>query len=224
MNWIIHIELKSEAIFGNGQSVPGEVDQDIVHDIYGFPFYGAKALKGHLREQTEFAAKALSQGVKDKKKTNLMEQTVNRIFGQPGLLEKSGGAVKITDATVPMTIRAPFIQAVENGEIRREEIFNALTSIRSFTSIDPRTGTAEDHSLRKFRIIRKGLCLEAELTGLDSFEEHELGLLAAGIAGVRTIGMMKTRGKGYVDCSIREGELDVTQRYLDRLREWVNLK
>ena len=52
-NYIIEIELLSEAIFGSGQSVPGLVDTDIVHDEYGFPYMKAKTFKGNLRKSAE---------------------------------------------------------------------------------------------------------------------------------------------------------------------------
>ena len=68
MSWSARIHLKSEAIFGSGQSTPGEVDLEVLHDDYGFPYYGSRTLKGHWLEQTKLAAKVLGQGAASRAK------------------------------------------------------------------------------------------------------------------------------------------------------------
>lgn len=221
MSWTIHIELLSEAILGNGQSVPGEVDLDAVHDTYGFPFYGAKALKGHWREQTKFAANVLGNGAAGQQIRDRMRYIVNRAFGVPGTVDAAEGVLHFTNAMIPFESRKPFIDAVNQHIVRRKEIFQALTAVRSFTSIDTKTGTAEKHSLRKVRVVQKGLGLDSVVSGMDDFDRQEHSLLAAGIAGIRYIGMMKNRGKGLVTCTLRHNGQDITKDCLQDLRKWV---
>jgi len=46
----IRVELLTEAVFGSGNSIPGVVDLEIVHDEYGLPFMKGKTFKGNFRE------------------------------------------------------------------------------------------------------------------------------------------------------------------------------
>ena len=42
----IKMELLSDAIFGNGMSVPGGEDISVLRDMYGFPYYKGSTFKG----------------------------------------------------------------------------------------------------------------------------------------------------------------------------------
>ena len=45
------MELLSDAIFGNGMSVPGGEDISVLRDMYGFPYYKGSTFKGVFREE-----------------------------------------------------------------------------------------------------------------------------------------------------------------------------
>ena len=47
----IKMELLSDAIFGNGMSVPGGEDISVLRDMYGFPYYKGSTFKGVFREE-----------------------------------------------------------------------------------------------------------------------------------------------------------------------------
>ena len=47
----IRMELKSDAIFGNGASVPGGEDIAVLTDEQGFPYYKGGTFKGIFREE-----------------------------------------------------------------------------------------------------------------------------------------------------------------------------
>lgn len=225
MTWEIQIVLLSEAMLSNGQSVPGEVDLEVLHDEYGFPYYSAKTLKGHWREQTEFAARALSYQESTGRLGNSFNNTVIRAFGKESLLETASGMLHLSDAVIMNSVRAPFLEAVEQKDVNKhiypKEIFHSLTDERYFTSIDAKTGTAKKSSLRRIRVVNKGLILHSELFGMENFNTHEQGLLTAGIAAIQSIGMMKSRGKGSVSCSLIHNGIDMTNTGLDNLRKWV---
>lgn len=221
VGWSLKITLLSEAIFGNGQSVPVEVDLDAVKDAYGFPYYGAKALKGHWREQTEFVAKALSQSDKCRVDGTELNGIVEKAFGKSGMEESTAGVLHISDAVVPEETRRPFIQAVKRKQVIESEIFRSLTSIRSFTALNSDTGAAEPHTLRKIRVVHNKLTLVSKLSFMDELTDNERGLLAAGAVSIHYIGMMKNRGKGHVSCRlIRDGD-DLTFACINDLRKWV---
>lgn len=221
MSWSVRIHLKSEAIFGSGQSTPGEVDLEVLHDADGFPYYGARALKGHWREQTELAARVLAQGATSTAKAAELANVVDRCFGHGSISNVLQGAIHLNDAMVPAAIRALFAAAIQKQQLTPSEVFNSMTDIRHFTAVNDETGTVEQGSLRKFRTIRKGLVLEAELDGFGSLLGHEIGLLAAGLSSLRYLGTMKHRGKGWVSCALIHKGVDVTPKYIQELREWV---
>lgn len=49
----IRMQLLSDAIFGNGMSVPGGEDLSVLTDEYGFPYYKGGTFKGVFREALE---------------------------------------------------------------------------------------------------------------------------------------------------------------------------
>ena len=47
----IMMRLVSDAVFGNGNSVPGGEDIAVLHDSHGFPKYKGSTFKGIFREE-----------------------------------------------------------------------------------------------------------------------------------------------------------------------------
>ena len=221
MSWSVRIHLRSEAVFGSGQSTPGEVDLDVVHDADGFPYYGARALKGHWREQTELAARVLAEGATPTAKAAELARVVGRCFGHGGINDGVQGGIHLNDAMVPAAIRILFATAIQAQQLTPSEVLSSTTDIRQFTAVNDETGTVEKGSLRKFRVVRKDLVLEAELDGFDGLPEHEIGLLAAGLSSLRYLGTMKHRGKGWVSCALIHQGAEVTPKYVHELRKWV---
>ena len=46
----IKMELLSDAIFGNGMSVPGGEDISVLRDMYGFPYYKGSTFKEYFEK------------------------------------------------------------------------------------------------------------------------------------------------------------------------------
>ena len=46
----IRMELLSDAIFGNGMSIPGGEDISVLKDAQGFPYFKGSTFKGVFRE------------------------------------------------------------------------------------------------------------------------------------------------------------------------------
>ena len=55
----IRMQLISDVVFGNGESIPGGEDISILSDEHGFPYYKGGTFKGIFREEalTNFSRK-----------------------------------------------------------------------------------------------------------------------------------------------------------------------
>lgn len=49
----IRMELLSDAIFGNGMSIPGGEDISVLKDAQGFPYFKGSTFKGVFREELQ---------------------------------------------------------------------------------------------------------------------------------------------------------------------------
>lgn len=210
----IEVKLLSEAIFGSGHSIPGSVDLEIVYDEYGFPFMKAKTFKGNLREAMNNAVILLGA---------VFEKTMEGLIGKKNNGIDVWKTLKFSDCMLPENVREFIKLAIEKNEIQALEVKDALTSIRSFTSIDD-DGSYKEGSLRQFRVIKKGLIFEVEVNCERKLDEKELGLLAVSVKSLKHIGTMRTRGKGRVDCrliDINEDHKDITGFYINMLLKGV---
>lgn len=181
----IEIELKSETILGSGESVPGSVDLEVLYDDYGLPYLKGKTLKGRLREEAENITRL------DNKTFN--KKDIDELFGYEDKNEFN--KIIFFDATVSENIK----NAINDSTIGKEDIFNALTDTRIFTSIG-KDGVALDNTLRQIRVINKGLILNAKINVVSELSEKEEILLALSVASLKHIGLMCNRGKGNVVC------------------------
>lgn len=189
----IEVKFLTEAIFGSGYSLPGSVDLEIVHDEYGFPFMKARTFKGNFREAMEDIVKLISI----KEYEDLMENLLGR--ENDGLNQWK--TIKFSDCMLSENIRNILAYKVKNRELTEAEIKEALTDIRSFTSIDD-DGSYKEGSLRTVRVVKKGLVFYVNLYVYRDLLDEELGLIAATCKYLRHIGSMRTRGKGEVKCSL----------------------
>ena len=148
----VKMELLSDAIFGNGLSVPGAEDISVLTDSHGFPYYKGGTFKGVFREEL---IRYLSWTITDEEKSgNSLIQLADRLLGSPG------------DDAVINDRKIVFSDFVLSSLVRRmvmdelgddpEAILAALTDTRTFTKIS-KEGTAEKGSLRIARCVHKGL-------------------------------------------------------------------
>lgn len=188
------IELLSDAIFGTGQSIPGDVDLEIVHDEYGFPYMKGKTFKGNLRKKTEELAEIL----KNFHNTDFSEH-IDNMFGTPNMGINSCQGLRFSNCELSDNVRNFFIAIIKNKreEITPQEVTKALTEYRYFTSIDE-DGSYKDKSLRTFRVIKKGLIFYVDINKSIELTDIELALLSGGIRFMKNLGTMKSRGKGEI--------------------------
>lgn len=208
-NFIVEIDLISEAIFGNGESSTSFVDIEILKDEIGIPFFKGKTFKGKLREEVYEIEKILI-------KNNLISDNnvTEALFGKEG--EYNPTILKFSDCKIDSKIENNLRYAIEENIVNKDELTEAFTEIRTFTKIDDK-GIAEIGSLRQARVIRKGIKLYTNIICQRELTKIEKGLLACGISALRNIGMMESRGKGQVVCRIFAGSEDITEKYMNYL-------
>lgn len=212
----IQVKLLTEAIFGSGYSIPGSVDLEIVHDEYGLPYMKAKTFKGNFREAMEdvitFIGNKKYETIKDK------------LLGKEGDGLNTWRTIKFSHCTLSKNITDVLKYGVDEEIIKTSEVKEALTNIRSFTSVED-SGAYREGSLRHMRVVKKDLVFYVNLYSNEKLTEEELGLLAITSKYFRHIGTMRTRGKGEVECSFQElvnGEYqDKTDYYMNKLLKGV---
>ncbi|WP_029452508.1 RAMP superfamily CRISPR-associated protein [Clostridium algidicarnis] len=214
----ISIELCSETIFGSGESVPGYVDSEVLHDDNGLPYLKGKTFKGKLREEAEnivFYIKS-SNKVLGKKS----EEGVISLFGREGV--ENPNALRFSDCTMGSEIIDSIRFGISKGMFNNNEVLNSMTSVRSFTSIDD-DGIARNGSLRQVRVVNKGFILKCDLNVSRKLEEEEIELLCAAVSSLRHLGTMESRGKGEVICLLFVNGENVTRQYLKSFEKKVKL-
>ncbi len=215
-DYIIEVKLITESIFGSGYSIPSEVDLEIVCDENGLPFMKAKTFKGNFREAMEEIVEQIGK----EKYGYIVDQLLGK--GEAGLDQWK--TLKFSDMRLAKNIRKTIEKAVLDKKVGPQEIKEALTEIRSFTSVDEE-GSSKKGSLRHFRVIKKGLIFQVELHSERDLSDDELGILAMTTSYLRHIGTMRTRGKGEIKCSLLEGVngefIDCTNKYIDKFFKGV---
>ena len=198
--YVVKIKSLTEIMPGSGESIPGTIDSDVRYDELGLPYMNAKTVKGHLREAMEL----------------ILAVTGSRFAGitADGLLGGNDPAgdsriakIRVSDMRLSKAVRDTIQNAEVSGSVTKEEILDSLTRIYVSTKISEKTGTAEAHTLRKYRMLKKGLLFETkiEAEGLSGKEEE---LLFMSVRAIQHIGTLKSKGKGNVLCGIqRKGDL-----------------
>lgn len=212
--YTVEIELLSETIFGNGEASNIDIDIDIVKDKYGIPYFKGKNLKGKLRKEV--------QGICDL--LGLNEKLVNELFGGEF---NDISKLRFSDCTLSKKIINNLITLIEStgcksryAKITKDDITKSLTNIRYFTRIGE-NGVAESGSLRSARVIKKGLKFYSDIHVNGELLKEEEEVLACGIAALRNIGSMESRGKGNVRCKLLKtvdgAKYDITKSSIEDL-------
>lgn len=214
----IKVKLCTEAIFGSGYSIPGSVDLEIVHDKTGLPYMKAKTFKGNLREQVKNAVKLLEHyGLE-------LADEEDSLFGKEDNGTQEWATLRFSDCCLGKNIRELFEYAIDKKEVSSIEVIDALTGVRSFTSID-KDGASKEGSLRQYRVIKKGLEFYVDINCERELTKKELAVLSLGICLMRHIGSMRSRGKGEIEAKLLVLECgsytDRTQYYIEELMKEV---
>lgn len=187
MKRIIHIQLLSDAIFGNGMSMPGGEDICILTDDQGFPYLKGSTLKGIFREELI--------NYLDWTKAKDASSIVKRLLGERGSDSLNmDGQVTFSD----LTLHDQVIDAVLKEDASKQEILEMFSYVRNFTRLED--GLAKDGSLRSARCVKKGL----HFYGICSCEQADADLVKEVFAMVKWIGSMRNRGFGQIAIKVED--------------------
>lgn len=187
----IRMKLLSDAIFGNGASIPGEEDLSVLRDERGFPYYKGGTLKGIFRE--ELIQYLLWNGKEEEE----IKAVLDRLLGIGGshFCEEDRKLV-FSDFRLSQPVRKAVYEQCRDEKM----VLESLTHTRVFTRLDAE-GIADDGSLRIARCVNKGLVFYGEIACKKEDEE----LVRAVLSQIKGIGSMRSRGFGKVKLTEREG-------------------
>ena len=184
----LEVTLLSDATFGGGTGLAGEVDLEIDHDDLGLPRISGKSIRGLLKDTFLSMATAFQ----------IVPESAAKVFGTEGALV-SPCAVHITDARVEDSARAWIAYGLNtNKHLSPRDVLHALTAIRYQTAEERKTGAPSRHSLRATRVVASGLKLRACLTWQETEDAESLRYLAMAALGTRHAGVARNRGRGLV--------------------------
>lgn len=208
--YVLSFSLISDATFGRGDGVAGDVDIEVQHDESGCPYLQGKALKGMLVAECADILNALPAP------PAAVLNSAQRLFGGPGSLVESSAALTVSDARLPEDLRTAIAVDVANGKLTREQALESITAVRQQTAIESegrQAGVAKRETLRAARVILRGTRFEAAVwlddqaypkEGRATAIAQDESLLAACVRAFRRAGTLRNRGRGKLEAYIEE--------------------
>lgn len=188
----IKMKLLSDAVFGNGVSIPGGEDISVLCDPYGFPLYRGGTFKGIFREEL---TRYLEWSLDSEKQA---EETIIRMLGRSGSMSNDDACRTVfSDFTLSEAVRAAILE--ETGTERPELVTGALSHLRTFTKLNEE-GMAEEGSLRSCRCVNRNLVFYSQAYCSD----EDAALVKDVLQLIKWVGSMRNRGFGKVQLSVSE--------------------
>lgn len=185
----IEMKLLSDAIFGNGVSIPGAEDISVLVDSQGFPYYKGGTFKGLFREEM---ANYLSFCGKTEEE---VEKEIDALFGKNGDREDGDRKLQFTDFTLSDQVRKAVLDEI--GTKAQPQVTEVFTHLRTFTKLDE-NGMVQEGSLRQARCVNRGLFFYGEVRCNPSDE----AILKEALGFVKWLGTMRNRGFGQVQLKV----------------------
>ena len=190
----IRMELVSDAIFGNGASIPGAEDIAIQCDAKGFPYYKGGTFKGLFREEFENYLDAVGLAPEE------AERETKRLFGQGGDTGDGREKLIFSDLELSGFVKKAVLDEIGGGSPQR--VMEVFSHVRTFTRMEE-NGTGKPGSLRDARCIDKGRIFYGTIQE-EGLDEETRQRIREALGFVKSVGSMRNRGFGRV--RIREVE------------------
>ena len=220
-NYRLKFTTKSDSTFGRGDGLASLIDAEVQHDRFGLPFLGGRSLKGLLEEECASILFALKEQKKDQTFYDAFYGAARHLFGIPGSHDSDRAILHISDARLPADFREAIAVGVKRGELKTEQVLNALTAIRRQTAMNE-SGAPKKGSLRVMRVILRDTPFEAELSFTRSPSDMDLALLAACVKAFRRAGTGRNRGRGELTARLSdENGDDVTEQHFENFKTKV---
>lgn len=185
----IKMKLLSDAVFGNGVSIPGGEDISILCDRYGFPMYRGSTFKGIFREEL---TRCLEWSLDSQEQAS---ERIERMLGTGGsrMTDESFRTV-FSDFTLSDAVRLAILEEI--GTEQPELVTGALSHLRTFTKLNEE-GMAQDGSLRTCRCVNRNLVFYSQAY----CAEEDVSLVKDVLKLIKWVGSMRNRGFGKVELS-----------------------
>jgi CRISPR-associated protein Csx10 len=205
----LRIELLSDASPGTGTGQASTIDREVPHTSLGLPFLPGRRVKGLLRDA---AMEIHEMDLAD-------PAVVDQLFGterRPGAVRVGNAELESAEGLVPWVTWASSVAPQDFGP---EQVLRHYAYLRQQTAINRRTGAPLEQTLRRVRVLKRGLRFRAPI--LVSLEPERLEsavrtLALAGLA-IRRFGVSRNRGLGHVRCELYEGEANLSTAALGEL-------
>lgn len=204
----LEIKLLSETTFGSGESQNGRVNEDVLVNNEGLPYFLGKTFKGCLRKSIDDILKPFYLANKQEESfSNIIEE----LFGigdyksdketkeqEKNTQSQKYGKLKFSNFYLHDDILKIF------PKTNKDKILDVLTDIRFSIKMDENLGVARNGSLRATRVLKKGLVFVGFIECEEKLRDDEFKILKRGILSLRNLGVNKSRGKGQVKITINE--------------------
>lgn len=186
----IRMELLSDAIFGNGMSIPGGEDISVLKDAQGFPYFKGSTFKGVFREELQRYYEWQGESNPEEKVKVLLG-----FGGDDNILNER--KMVFSDFSLSNGVKKRVLSEI--GENNPEQVLSVFSHLRTFTSIAD-GGIAKDGTLRMGRCINQGLYFYSDLICKKDDEKDVKQVLEL----IKWIGTMRNRGFGKIRITIVE--------------------
>ena len=188
----IRMQLMSDVVFGNGESIPGGEDISILSDENGFPYYKGGTFKGIFREEMgNYLAWTMPAEEESAVKAEL--ERLLGIGGDDNIHNQD--KLVFSDFTLSDYVKQQMLSEIGIGQAY--SVLNALSHVRTFTAISS-DGIVQEGSLRQCRCINKGLNFYSEIKCSQKDEQLVKDVLSM----VKWVGTMRSRGFGKVKLTV----------------------
>ena len=192
----------------------GDVNTDstIIHDRYGIPYIPAKRVRGVLYESALEVAEMMELSKLDA----FTIEDVNILFNRStdDQLVEDNPKLAISNLTiadydtVANDIAALQLDKNLNKIFTKDRILGEYTSMRYYTSIVKKSGTAREGTLHNSRVLNRNLEFKGHIT-IDDMTDTERLILSCAVRNLTGIGGKRNRGFGRIECTIDDKAFDL---------------
>lgn len=208
----IRLTLLSDTLSGSGEGMAGVIDTDSTFDEYGFPFIPAKRIKGILKESALEYREAINNAD--------LSEKIEALFGKSGSnftksLKLTNGYLENYAELKDLMARICALKETERNKylayFNPENIRRQYSCSRIQTTIERKTKTAKDDTLRQFRVLKNGLSFLFDLNFSRKPDKDEIELLETACKVTRHMGLARTRGMGDVRLELLNEQIDAAR-------------
>lgn len=193
----VTIEISSPIHLGSGQA-DVNVDAEIVHDAFGFPYFPGKRFKGLLYESALEIWEMFELSGLDGDKLSPLENIFHRHSESEVQLIVPNFFIQPLDEYENFCKEWNFLEKNYSEIFTPKKVLNSFTSLRYQVRLE--NGIEAKGSLRNLRVLDASLKFFGRITALNA-DEKVLNLLALAIKNLSSAGTKRNRGFGRIKCS-----------------------